>query len=94
MSAGWFQKLSICNTLEAKMSESRIEELMRTLTKDTVLGDLLEPFQKALDRVRYHSSRFASLSMRDFIGVGVLRHLQGMKTLREQNLGIIAFIHR
>jgi hypothetical protein len=72
------------------MPKSEIEKLMTTLTKDTVMGDLLEPLHNALDRVRYHSGRFASLTMRDFIGVGVLRHLQGMKTLREQ---IQALLH-
>jgi hypothetical protein len=57
---------------------------MRTLTHRTVFGELLEPLHHALDYVRYSPSKFPTLSMTDFIGLGVLRHLQGIGTLREQ----------
>jgi hypothetical protein len=57
---------------------------MDSLTNNTVLGELLEPVSDALARVRGSNALSRVLSMADFIGLGVLRHLQGMPTLREQ----------
>jgi len=72
------------NLLEATMHSGRLDRLMNHLTNNTVLGELLHPVAEALDRVRYRPSIFLELTMMDFIALGVLRHLQGMKTLREQ----------
>ena len=66
------------------MIPRRLESLMNHLTDNTVLGELLHPVEDALERVRCQSGIFWQLSMMDFISLGVLRHLQGMKTLREQ----------
>jgi hypothetical protein len=57
---------------------------MNSLTNQTVLGELLEPVVDALTRVRNPGALARVLSMTDFISLGVLRHLQGMPTLREQ----------
>ncbi len=66
------------------MNTERLTALMNSLTNQTVLGELLEPISDALARVRGGDALFRVLSMTDFIGLGVLRHLQGMPTLREQ----------
>ncbi|MDP5210906.1 transposase [Microbulbifer sp. 2205BS26-8] len=50
----------------------------------TVLADFLAPAITALGKVRHNPQRFKSLPMPAFILAGCLRHLQGMKTLREQ----------
>ncbi|MEF8710144.1 MAG: DUF4276 family protein [Candidatus Accumulibacter propinquus] len=50
----------------------------------TVLGELLAPVARALAQIRGTDTVSRVLSMADFIGLGVLRHLQGMRTLREQ----------
>lgn len=62
----------------------RLTALMDSLINNTVLGDLLEPLSDALARVRDADAFSRVLSMADFIALGVLRHLQGMPTLREQ----------
>jgi hypothetical protein len=57
---------------------------MAHLTDHTVLGQLLAPVQHALGSVRGVASLGRALSMEDFLALGVLRHLRGMATLREQ----------
>ena len=66
------------------MNTERLRALMKSLTNQTVLGELLAPASNALARVRDTDAMSRVLSMADFIGLGVLRHLQGMRTLREQ----------
>ena len=66
------------------MNTERLRALMKSLTHQTVLGELLAPVSRALARVRDTDAMSRVLSMADFIGLGVLRHLQGMRTLREQ----------
>ncbi len=66
------------------MTTKRLTGLMNRLTNNTVLGELLAPAGKALARVRNADRNASVLSMIDFTGLGVLRHLQGMHTLREQ----------
>ncbi len=61
----------------------RLKTLMHRLTDHTVLSDLLDPVSRALARVR-HAAVGRTLTMPDFIALGVLRQLQGMPTLREQ----------
>ena len=61
----------------------RLKTLMHRLTHHTVLADLLDPVSRALARVR-QATVGRTLTMPDFIVLGVLRHLQGMSTLREQ----------
>ena len=61
----------------------RLKTLMHRLTNHTVLSDLLHPVSRALARVR-QATVGRTLTMPDFIALGVLRHLQGMSTLREQ----------
>ena len=58
--------------------------LMHRLTDRTVFADLLAPVEQVLARVRSAQGLGRTLSMSDFIALGVLRHLQGMGTLREQ----------
>jgi hypothetical protein len=64
---------------------------MKSLTHQTVLGELLAPVSRALARVRDTDAMSRVLSMADFIALGVLRHLQGMGTLREQ---VQSLLHR
>ena len=66
------------------MNAERLSALMDRLTNNTVLGDLLAPLFKALARIRNADGNAYVLSMKAFIALGVLRHLQGMHTLREQ----------
>ena len=66
------------------MEQRRLEPVMKTLTNNTVLGEMLAPMVDALDRVRYQPAVFRELKIEEFISLGVLRHLQGVKTLREQ----------
>ncbi len=61
----------------------RRKTLMHRLTDNTVLSDLLDPVSRALARVR-QAAVGRTLTMPDFIALGVLRHLQGKSTLREQ----------
>ena len=70
------------------MLNSRIKKIMTAITKNTVFGDLIKPVHVALEHVRYHSKRFTSIPMEDFISLGVLRHLQQTTTLREQVQGL------
>jgi hypothetical protein len=62
----------------------RLVSLMHRLTDKTVFAELLPPVERALARVRSARGLGRTLSMSDFIALGVLRHLQGMGTLREQ----------
>jgi hypothetical protein len=66
------------------MIVKRLTALMNSLTNQTVLGELLAPLTNALMQVRGSDARSRVLRMTDFIALGVLRHLQGMPTLREQ----------
>ena len=65
------------------MIRNRLNNLMQRLTDNTVFAALLSPLEQALSRVR-KAKVGRVLSMPDFIALGVLRHLQGMTTLREQ----------
>ena len=60
------------------MNTERLSALMKTLTQRTVLGELLAPVSRALAHVRGTDAMSRVLSMADLIGLGVLRHLQGM----------------
>jgi hypothetical protein len=62
----------------------RLNSLMHRLTDNTVFADLLAPANRALEQVRASASTGRSLKMADFLALGVLRHLQGTTTLREQ----------
>lgn len=62
----------------------RLTPLVHTLTQDTVLEQWFRPMQAALDRVRYPSNVFATLSMPTFLLLGGLRQLQSHDSLREQ----------
>ena len=66
------------------MISQRLTALMDRLTNNTVLGELLAPVTAILSRIRHADGNAQVLSMRAFIALGVLRHLQGMGTLREQ----------
>lgn len=56
----------------------------KTLTEQTVLGDLLAPLQRTLACVCPDKAPGRVLSSEVFISLGVLRHLQGTSALREQ----------
>lgn len=62
----------------------RPKSLMNRLTDKTVFADLLAPVSRAFSQVRHAESLRRVLSMPDFIALGVMRHIQGMETLREQ----------
>ena len=62
----------------------RLVSLMHRLTDKIVFAELLAPVAQALARVRSAEGLGRTLSMGDFIALGVLRHLQGMHSLREQ----------
>jgi hypothetical protein len=62
----------------------RLVSLMHRLTDKTVFAELLSPVERGLARVRSAQGLGRTLSMGDFIALGVLRHLQGMGSLREQ----------
>ena len=62
----------------------RLASLMHRLTEKTVFAELLSPAERVLARVRSAQGLGRTLSMSDFIALGVLRHLQGMGSLREQ----------
>ncbi len=62
----------------------RLVRLMHRLTDKTVFAELLSPVERILARVRSAQGLGRTLSMSDFIALGVLRHLQGMGSLREQ----------
>lgn len=66
------------------MMIDRLRSLMHRLTDNTVFADLLDPANRALQQVRAAGSIGRSLTMPDFLALGVLRHLQGTTTLREQ----------
>jgi hypothetical protein len=57
---------------------------MNKLTKHTVFADLIKPVERALDKMRLGRADGPVLPMRDFVALGVLRHLKGIHTLREQ----------
>ena len=66
------------------MTNNRLTALMNKLTDQTVFADLLKPVERALDTIRLGHADGRILSMRDFVAIGVLRHLKGIQTLREQ----------
>ncbi|WP_313950210.1 transposase [Accumulibacter sp.] len=66
------------------MDTERLTAVMDSITNQTVLGELLAPVARALAKVRDTAAVSRVLSMADFVGLGVLRHLQGMRTVREQ----------
>jgi len=66
------------------MIVDRLVSLMHRLTDKPVFAELLSPVERVLARVRNAQGLGRTLSMSDFIALGVLRHLQGMGTLREQ----------
>jgi len=72
------------------MKNNRLTALMNKLTDHTVFADLLKPVERALTHMRLGHADGHVLSMRDFVALGVLRHLKGMHTLREQ---IQALLH-
>ncbi|MDZ7750097.1 MAG: transposase [Gammaproteobacteria bacterium] len=57
---------------------------MNHILNETVLGELLIPVSEALARLRNANANTSVLDMYTFISLGVLRHLQGMPSLREQ----------
>jgi len=65
------------------MSSERITSVIHQLTHDTVLGDLVSPVARALEYVRFKDGNFLAIDMKDFITLGVLRHVQGAGSLRE-----------
>jgi hypothetical protein len=65
------------------MSSDRIKPVIDALTLNTVLGDLVEPIARALQKVRYKERIFFGINMLDFITLGVHRHLQANRSLRE-----------
>jgi|GEM_PF-515201 len=66
------------------MDVSRLISVMKSLTTDTVWGELLRPAMHVLETVRYPAQRFRVLTMADFLVLGVLRHVQRWPALREQ----------
>ena len=62
----------------------RLVGLMHRLTDKTVFAELLSPLERVLARVRGAQGLGRTLRMGDFIALGVLRHLQGIGSLREQ----------
>jgi len=67
-----------------QMILDRLVSLMHPLTDKTVFAELLSPVERVLARLRSAQGLGRPLSMGDFIALGVLRHLQGMGSLREQ----------
>jgi len=65
------------------MSSDRIKPVIDALTLNTVLGDLVEPIARALQKVRFKERIFFGISMPDFITLGVHRQLQANRSLRE-----------
>lgn len=65
------------------MSSDRIKPIIEALTLNTVLGDLVKPIDQALQKVRFKERIFFGISMPDFITLGVHRHLQANRSLRE-----------
>ena len=71
------------------MIRNRLANLMNRLTQGTVLSELLEPAWHALEGARGAAPCSPALATKQFITVGVLRHLQGVATLREQVQGLL-----
>lgn len=65
------------------MTSDRVASLIENLTQNTVLGDLLKPIERAMERVRFSDKIFTSIGMMDFLTLGVVRHLRSVETLRE-----------
>jgi len=63
------------------MRSERMKSLMNHILNETVLGELLAPVSEALARLRNANANTSVLDMYTFIGLGVLRHLQGMPSL-------------
>jgi Transposase DDE domain len=71
------------------MIRNGLANLMKRLTDRTVLADLLDPAFDALGAVRSSVAEAPVLDMKRFLTLGVLRHLQGIATLREQVQGLL-----
>lgn len=66
------------------MIRNRLSKLMQKLTDRTVLAQLIEPALAALGAIRVSAKATPVLAMKQFLALGVLRHLQGVDTLRAQ----------
>ena len=64
------------------MSDSDV--LTEKLTNGTVLGNWFQPFNFALDKVRFSPKRFGSLSMKSFVLFNCARQIKNTATMREQ----------
>ena len=63
---------------------NRLFNIMKTLTQNTVLGTFINPAIEALEYVRFKPGIFKTLDMESFITLGVLRHIKGQTSLRDQ----------
>lgn len=61
----------------------RLDRLEKILTDNTVLNDWFSPFADALEKVRYSTKRFPTLTMPLFIVLNCMRQLNACTTLRE-----------
>ncbi len=75
---------TINNLSTSLINTKRLTKLMNRLTQKTVPGELLEPALEAWSQVRRPGADSRALGMDIFITLGVLRHPQGIRTLREQ----------
>jgi hypothetical protein len=66
------------------MIRDRLSKLMQKLTDGTVLAQLVQPALDALGAMRTSANATPVLDMKQFLTLGVLRHLQGIAILREQ----------
>jgi hypothetical protein len=66
------------------MIRNRLAKLMLKLTERTVLAELLQPGFDALGAIRASKKATPVLDMKQFLTLGVLRHLQSVDSLREQ----------
>ena len=66
------------------MIRNRLSALMQKLTDRTVLAHLVQPAVDALGAIRTTAKSTPVLDMPDFLTLGVLRHLRGIRILREQ----------
>jgi hypothetical protein len=66
------------------MIRNRLSKLMQKLTDRTVLAQLVQPALDALAPIRASAQATPVLDMKQFLTLGVLRHLRGVATLREQ----------
>ena len=62
----------------------RFVNIMKILTQNTLLGTFINPAIDALEYVRFKPGIFKTLNMEGFITLGVLRHIKGQTSLRDQ----------